>query len=82
MPGVDHRQHMGPNSRVENSDQQTRQRERIMKRFKSPRHVQRLLSTYDQTANVPPAVPAKAPPLNLIPPVARHSPPGQSALAP
>jgi putative transposase len=30
----------------------TRRRERIMKRFKSPRHVQRFLSTHDQLANL------------------------------
>jgi putative transposase len=32
--------------------QPTRRRERIMKRFKSPRHVQRFLSAHDQLANV------------------------------
>ena len=37
MPGVEHRQHKGLNSRAENSHQPTRRRERIMKRFKSPR---------------------------------------------
>jgi putative transposase len=52
MPGVEHRQHKGLNNRAENSRQPARQRERIMKRFKSPRQVQRLLSTHDQIANV------------------------------
>jgi putative transposase len=35
MPSVEHRQHKGLNNRAENSHQPTRQRERIMKRFKS-----------------------------------------------
>jgi len=52
MPGVEHRQHKGLNNRTENSNQPTQRRERIMKRFKSPRQVQRFLSTHDQIANV------------------------------
>jgi len=52
MPGVEHRQHKGLNNRAENSHQPTRRRERIMKCFKSPRQVQRFLSTHDQVANV------------------------------
>ena len=52
MPGVEHRQHKGLNNRAENSHQPTRRRERIMKRFKSPRQVQRFLSIHDQVANV------------------------------
>jgi putative transposase len=52
MPGVEHRQHKGLNSRAENSHQPTRRRERVMKRFKSPRQVQRFLSIHDQIANV------------------------------
>jgi putative transposase len=52
VSGVEHRQHKGLNNRAENSHQPTRQRERIMKRFKSPRHVQRFLSIHDRIANV------------------------------
>src|ERR1700748_843626 len=52
IPGVAHRQHKGLNNRAENSHQPTRRRERIMKRFKSPRQVQRFLSTHDQIANI------------------------------
>jgi DDE domain len=52
MPGVEHRQHKGLNNRAEISHQPTRRRERIMKRFKSPRHVQRFLSIHEQIANV------------------------------
>jgi putative transposase len=52
MPGVEHRQHKGLNNRAENSHQPIRRRERIMERFKSPRQVQRFLSTHDQVANV------------------------------
>ena len=51
MPGVEYRQHKGLNNRAENSHQPTRRRERIMKRFKSPRQAQRFLSTPDQIAN-------------------------------
>jgi hypothetical protein len=52
MPGVEHRQHKGLNTRAENSHQPTRRRERIMKRFKSLRQVQRFLSVHDQIANL------------------------------
>ena len=52
MRGVEHRQHKGLNNRAENSHQPTRRRERIMKRYKSPRQVQRFLSTHDQIANI------------------------------
>ena len=60
-PGVEHRQHKGLNkgpqqpglnNRAENSHQPTRRRERIMKGFRSQRHVQQFLSTHDQIANV------------------------------
>src|SRR5919202_3292794 len=44
MPSVEHRQHKGLNNRAENSHQPTRQRERTMRRFKSPGHAQRFLS--------------------------------------
>jgi putative transposase len=46
MPSVEHRQHKGLNNRAENSHQPTRQRERIMRRFKSPGHAQRFLSAF------------------------------------
>jgi len=52
MPGVEHRQHKGLNNRAENSHQPTRRRERQMKRFKSPRHAQRLLSAHDGINNL------------------------------
>jgi putative transposase len=52
MPGVEHRQHKGINNRAENSHQPTRRRERQMKRFKSPRQVQRFLSIHDPIANL------------------------------
>jgi putative transposase len=52
MPGVEHRQHKGLNNRAENSHQPARRRERIMKRYKSPRQLQRFLSIHDQIANV------------------------------
>jgi putative transposase len=48
----EHRQHKGLNNRAENSHLPTRRRERIMKRFKSPRQVQKFLSIHDQVANL------------------------------
>ena len=36
LPNVDHRRHKGLNNRAENSHQPTRQRERVMRRLKSP----------------------------------------------
>jgi putative transposase len=48
----EHRQHKGLNNRAENSHQPTRRRERIMKRFKSPRQLQRFVSIHDPVANL------------------------------
>ena len=47
MPSVEHRQSKYLN-RAENSHQPTRQRERAMKRFTSPRHAQRFLSAFSR----------------------------------
>ena len=52
MPGVEHRSHKGLNNRAENSHQPTRRRERIMKGFKSARHLQRFISIHDPVANL------------------------------
>jgi putative transposase len=52
MPAVEHRSHKGLNNRAENSYQPTRLRERIMKRFKSTRQLQRFVSIHDQIANL------------------------------
>jgi putative transposase len=52
MPGVEHRSHKGLNNRPENSHQPTRRRERIMKGFKSARHLQRFVSIHDPVANL------------------------------
>ncbi len=46
MPSVEHRRHKRLNNRAENSHQPTRQRERTMRRFKSPGHAQRFLSAF------------------------------------
>jgi putative transposase len=51
MPSVEHRQHKGLNNRAENSHQPTRQRERTMRRFKSPGHAQRFLSAFGPISN-------------------------------
>ena len=52
MPGVEHRSHKGLNNRAENSHQPIRRRERIMKRFKSWRELQRFVSIHDPIANL------------------------------
>jgi putative transposase len=52
MPSVEHRRHKGLNNRAENSHQPTRRRERQIKRFKSPRQVQRFLSAHDGINNL------------------------------
>ncbi|MBN8631204.1 MAG: IS6 family transposase [Rhodobacterales bacterium] len=52
MPGVEHRSHRGLNNRFENSHRPTRQRERIMKGFNSPAHLQRFVSIHDPIANL------------------------------
>jgi len=44
LPSVEHRRHKGLNNRAENSHQPTRERERRMRRFKSPGHAQRFLA--------------------------------------
>jgi putative transposase len=49
---VEHRQHKGLNNLAENSRQPTRMREKVMRRFKSARHLQRFASVHDQVANL------------------------------
>ena len=46
LPSVEHRMHKRLNNRAENSHQPTRQRERVMRRFKSPGHAQRFLAAH------------------------------------
>src|ERR687886_1017197 len=50
LPSVEHRQHKRLNNRAENSHQPTRERERRMRRFKSPGHAQRFLAAYGPLA--------------------------------
>src|SRR4030088_3596187 len=50
LPGVEHRQHKGLTNRAENSHQPTRLREKKMRRFKSAKQVQRLLSAFGPTS--------------------------------
>ncbi len=52
MPGVEHRSYKDLKNRAENSHQPTRRRERVMKRFKSPRHLQRFVPIHDPVANL------------------------------
>ncbi len=52
MPGVEHRQHKGFNNRAELSHQPTRQKERQMRRFKSPGQAQRFLSVHAHVGNL------------------------------
>ena len=49
---VEHRQHKGLNNRAENSHQPTRVGEKVMRRFKSARHLQQFTSVHDQVANL------------------------------
>ena len=49
--GVEHRQHKGLNNRAGNSHQPTRQRERVMKRFKSRAQAQQFLSIHGRVDN-------------------------------
>ncbi|CAL9332749.1 IS6 family transposase ISRH1 [Streptomyces sp. enrichment culture] len=51
MASVEHRSHKGLNNRVENSHQPTRQRERVMKGFRSVGGAQRFLSAF---SGIPP----------------------------
>jgi len=46
LPTIEHRRHKGLNDRAENSHQPTRQRERAMRRFKSPEQAQRFLGPF------------------------------------
>ncbi len=50
LPSVEHRQHRYLNNRAENSHQSTRERERQMRRFKSPSHAQRFLAAHGPIA--------------------------------
>jgi putative transposase len=49
---VEHRQHKGLNNRAENSHQPMRGREKIMRCFKSARHLQRFASVHGQAVNL------------------------------
>ena len=52
LPGVSHCQDKRANNRAEVSHQPTRQRERQMRRFKSPSHAQRFLSVHGPINNL------------------------------
>ncbi len=49
---IEHWQHKGLNNRAENSHQPTRVREKVMRRFKSVRHLQCFASVLGQVANL------------------------------
>lgn len=49
---VEHRQHKSLNNRPENSHQPTWVGEKVMRRFKSARHLQRFASVHNQVANL------------------------------
>ncbi len=51
LPSVEPRRHQGLNNRAENAHQPTRERERRMRRFKSPGHAQRFLAAYGPIAS-------------------------------
>jgi putative transposase len=48
VPSLEHRSHKGLNNPAEVSHKLTRRREKVMGRFKSPRHAQQFLSAHDQ----------------------------------
>ena len=50
--GVEHRQHKGLNNRAENSHQPTRQQEKQMRKFKSPKQAMRFLPVHGQIRNL------------------------------
>lgn len=52
LKACDHRQHKGLNNRAETSHQPIRRRERMMKRFKAARHLQRFATIHDPTYNL------------------------------
>jgi putative transposase len=52
LPGVEHCQGQRLNNRAEVSHQPTRQRERYMRRFKSPGHAQRFLAAHGPINNL------------------------------
>ena len=51
LPSVEHRRDRWLNNRAENFHEPTRERERRMRGFKSPRHAQRLLSVFGVIAS-------------------------------
>ena len=52
LPHVKHLQHKGLNNRAENSHQPTRQQEKQMRKFKSPKQTQQFLSVHGQVGNL------------------------------
>jgi len=52
LPGVEHRQHKGLNNRAENSHQPTRQQEKQMRKFKSPKQAQQFLPVHGKIRNL------------------------------
>ncbi len=51
LPSVEHRQHKRLNNRAEHAHQPTRERERRMRRCKSPGHAQRFLAAFGPIAS-------------------------------
>jgi putative transposase len=56
LPSIEHRQYRYLNNRAETSHQPPRERERRMRRFKSPGQAQRFLSAYGPIASFRPDV--------------------------
>ena len=50
--GCEHRQHKGLNNRAEKWHQPMRVREKVMRRFKSPRQLQRFVAAHDPVSNL------------------------------
>jgi putative transposase len=51
LPNTEHRRHKGLHNRAENSHLPTRKRERVLQRFKSAEHAQRILSSFSAVGN-------------------------------
>ena len=79
MPSVEHRQSRYLNNRAENSHQPTRQRERAMKRFRTPGAAQRFLAVFSVIS--PHFRPAAigSPPMTIAPRWPTASPPGTTS---
>jgi hypothetical protein len=81
MPSVEHRQSRYLNNRAENSHQQTRQRERAMKHFRTPGASQPFLAVFSMTSRISGPAAIGSPPMTIAPRWPTASPPGTTSPA-